>query len=70
MATSMFDIYCLAMAVPGSTHYGYYIISFEFVYVGNVHGKYFYIDYFQKIIIMYNFILTIINKNMLLNVLK
>lgn len=39
MATAMFDIYCLAMAVPGSTHYGYYIISFEFVYVGSVHGK-------------------------------
>jgi uncharacterized membrane protein len=23
------------MATPGSTHYGYYIISYEFVYVGN-----------------------------------
>ncbi|XP_026478090.1 uncharacterized protein LOC113385414 [Ctenocephalides felis] len=39
MATAMFDIYCLAMAVPGSTHYGYYIISFEFVYVGSVHVR-------------------------------
>jgi hypothetical protein len=37
--TAMFDIYCLSQASPGSTHYGYYIISFEFVYVGNVHGK-------------------------------
>jgi len=37
--TAMFDIYCLSQAAPGSTHYGYYIISFEFVYVGNVHGK-------------------------------
>lgn len=27
------------MAAPGSTHYGYYIISYEFVYVGNVHGR-------------------------------
>lgn len=25
------------MAAPGSTHYGYYVISYEFVYVGNVH---------------------------------
>jgi len=29
------------MAAPGSTHYGYYIISYEFVYVGNKHGKVF-----------------------------
>uniref|UniRef100_A0A336LQI4 CSON001065 protein n=1 Tax=Culicoides sonorensis TaxID=179676 RepID=A0A336LQI4_CULSO len=35
--TAVFDLYCLAMAAPGSTHYGYYIISYEFVYVGNVH---------------------------------
>ncbi|XP_055390121.1 uncharacterized protein LOC129619066 isoform X2 [Condylostylus longicornis] len=35
--TGIFDIYCLAMAAPGSTHYGYYIISYEFVYVGNIH---------------------------------
>lgn len=27
------------MAAPGSTHYGYYIISYEFVYVGNVHVR-------------------------------
>lgn len=28
------------MAAPGSTHYGYYFISYEFVYVGNRHGKF------------------------------
>lgn len=39
IATSIFDIYCLAMAAPGSTHYGYFLISYEFVYVGNKHGK-------------------------------
>lgn len=27
------------MAAPGSTHYGYYVISYEFVYVGNRHGN-------------------------------
>jgi hypothetical protein len=27
------------MAAPGSTHYGYYIISYEFVYVGNSHVR-------------------------------
>ena len=35
--TSGFDIYCLHEASPGSTHTGYYIISFDFVYVGNGH---------------------------------
>lgn len=39
IVTSLFDIYCLAMAAPGSTHYGYYFISYEFVYVGNRHGN-------------------------------
>ncbi|KAE8738300.1 hypothetical protein FOCC_FOCC016224 [Frankliniella occidentalis] len=37
--TALFDIYCLAMAEPGSTHYGYYIISYQFVYVGNKHVR-------------------------------
>ncbi|XP_058818233.1 uncharacterized protein LOC131681453 isoform X4 [Topomyia yanbarensis] len=37
--TAIFDIYCLVMAAPGSTHYGYYIISYEFVYVGNKHVR-------------------------------
>ena len=27
------------MAAPGSTHYGYYVISYEFVYVGNPHVR-------------------------------
>lgn len=36
--TAVFDLYCLGMAAPGSTHYGYYIISYEFVYVGSTHG--------------------------------
>lgn len=35
IGTAIFDVYCLAMAAPGSTHYGYFIISYEFVYVGN-----------------------------------
>lgn len=41
IATSIFDLYCLSMAAPGSTHYGYYFISYEFVYVGNRHGNFF-----------------------------
>lgn len=39
IATSIFDVYCLAMAAPGSKHYGYFLISYEFVYVGNRHSK-------------------------------
>ncbi|KAJ8688428.1 hypothetical protein QAD02_024223 [Eretmocerus hayati] len=35
--TAIFDIYCLSQAAPGSTHYGFYWISYEFVYVGNKH---------------------------------
>jgi hypothetical protein len=42
IGTSCFDLYCLSEATPGSTHYGYYLISFDFVYVGNKHGKYVY----------------------------
>jgi hypothetical protein len=37
--TSGFDLYCLHEANPGSSHTGYYIISFDFVYVGNYDGK-------------------------------
>jgi len=37
ICTAAFDIYSLGMAAPGSTHYGYYFISYEFVYVGNSH---------------------------------
>ncbi|XP_015124477.1 uncharacterized protein LOC107046381 [Diachasma alloeum] len=39
ICSAAFDIYCLSQAVPGSTHYGYYIISYEFVYVGNKHVR-------------------------------
>ncbi|GBP24845.1 hypothetical protein EVAR_14178_1 [Eumeta japonica] len=31
----VFDLYCLGMAAPGAVHYGYYVISFQFVYVGS-----------------------------------
>lgn len=40
IASAIFDMYCLSMAAPGSTHYGYYFISYEFVYVGNRHGMF------------------------------
>jgi hypothetical protein len=39
IAFGIFDLYCYSMAAPGSTHYGYYIISYEFVYVGNNHVR-------------------------------
>jgi len=35
--TSAFDVYCLHEAKPGSSHTGFYIFSFDFVYVGNPH---------------------------------
>ncbi|XP_076255226.1 protein pasi2 isoform X2 [Rhynchophorus ferrugineus] len=35
--TACFDLYCYVMAAPGSTHYGYYVISYQFVYVGSRH---------------------------------
>ncbi|KAG6443850.1 uncharacterized protein LOC115456216 [Manduca sexta] len=34
-AQSIFDLYCLYMATPGFHHTGYYVISFQFVYVGS-----------------------------------
>ncbi|XP_059057071.1 uncharacterized protein LOC131850737 [Achroia grisella] len=34
-AQSIFDLYCLGMASPGAVHYGYYVLSFQFVYVGS-----------------------------------
>ncbi|CAH1129771.1 unnamed protein product [Ceutorhynchus assimilis] len=37
--TGLFDLYCYGMAAPGSTHYGYYVISYEFVYVGSRHVR-------------------------------
>jgi hypothetical protein len=39
VGTAIFDMYCLWMAAPGSIHYGYYIISYQFVYVGSPWGK-------------------------------
>ncbi|EEB19351.1 conserved hypothetical protein [Pediculus humanus corporis] len=39
LITSMFDLYCYSVAVPGSIHYGYYLFSFDFVYVGNKHVR-------------------------------
>ncbi|KAF7283514.1 hypothetical protein GWI33_000350 [Rhynchophorus ferrugineus] len=37
--TACFDLYCYVMAAPGSTHYGYYVISYQFVYVGSRHVR-------------------------------
>jgi len=34
---SLFDVYCLVETMPGSNHTGYYLFSFEFVFVGNHH---------------------------------
>lgn len=39
IVTAAFDIYCYSMASPGSTHYGYYLISYQFVYVGSRHVR-------------------------------
>ena len=38
--TSTFDVYCLHEAKPGSSHTGFYIFSFDFVYVGNPHSEF------------------------------
>lgn len=32
-------MYCLGLTKPGVTHYGFYIMSFQFVYVGNPHVR-------------------------------
>ncbi|XP_060534132.1 uncharacterized protein LOC132706672 isoform X2 [Cylas formicarius] len=37
--SGIFDLYCYVMAAPGSTHYGYYVISYQFVYVGSRHVR-------------------------------
>ena len=37
--TDGFNLYCLHEAAPGQNHTGYYIFSFDFVYVGNAHGE-------------------------------
>ncbi|KAL1139613.1 hypothetical protein AAG570_006595 [Ranatra chinensis] len=39
VVTSVFDIYSMALATPGSIHFGFYFISYEFVYVGNKHVR-------------------------------
>ncbi|KAB7494510.1 hypothetical protein Anas_00378 [Armadillidium nasatum] len=39
LVTGLFDIYCLSLTYPGAKHYGYYLFSFDFVYVGNPHVR-------------------------------
>ncbi|KAH8294820.1 hypothetical protein KR018_003372, partial [Drosophila ironensis] len=62
IATSIFDLYCYAMAAPGSTHYGYYIISYEFVYVGNKHVRNMLIVFalFSLIMALVNFVTSVL----------
>ncbi|XP_002020116.2 uncharacterized protein LOC108156274 [Drosophila miranda] len=62
IASSVFDIYCYAMAAPGSTHYGYYIISYEFVYVGNKHVRNMLIVFalFSLIMALINFVTSVL----------
>ncbi|KAH8272643.1 hypothetical protein KR044_008487, partial [Drosophila immigrans] len=62
IGTTIFDIYCYAMAAPGSTHYGYYIISYEFVYVGNKHVRNMLIVFalFSLILALINFFTSIL----------
>ncbi|SPP81163.1 uncharacterized protein LOC117582806 [Drosophila guanche] len=62
IASSIFDIYCYAMAAPGSTHYGYYIISYEFVYVGNKHVRNMLIVFalFSLIMALINFVTSVL----------
>ncbi|KAH8382616.1 hypothetical protein KR009_004388, partial [Drosophila setifemur] len=62
IATSIFDLYCYAMAAPGSTHYGYYIISYEFVYVGNKHVRNMLIVFalFSLIMALINFVTSVL----------
>ncbi|KAK8394080.1 hypothetical protein O3P69_006348 [Scylla paramamosain] len=35
MVTGLFDIYALFLAAPGSSRYGFYLFSYDFVYAGN-----------------------------------
>jgi len=37
--TSVVDVYLLELAKPGSDHTGYFLFSFDFVYVGNHHVR-------------------------------
>ena len=40
VATQIFDVYCLLMAAPGVQHYGYFLISYDFVFAGNADGQF------------------------------
>ena len=51
--TGLFEIYCLSLAYPGAVHYGYYLFSFDFVYVGNPHGN-LYTTQVAKIVVIHN----------------
>ncbi|XP_068204451.1 uncharacterized protein [Palaemon carinicauda] len=39
IVTGIFDIYSLSLAAPGSSHYGFYLFSYDFVYTGNEHVR-------------------------------
>ncbi|XP_071522938.1 uncharacterized protein pasi2 isoform X2 [Panulirus ornatus] len=39
IVTGVFDIYTLSLAAPGSSHYGFYLFSYDFVYSGNPHVR-------------------------------
>ncbi|KAK7068853.1 hypothetical protein SK128_000746 [Halocaridina rubra] len=39
IVTGLFDIYALTLAAPGSSHYGFYLFSYDFVYTGNEHVR-------------------------------
>ncbi|XP_047482375.1 uncharacterized protein LOC125034545 isoform X1 [Penaeus chinensis] len=39
IVTGCFDIYSLSLAAPGSSHYGFYLFSYDFVYSGNPHVR-------------------------------
>ncbi|XP_042239321.1 uncharacterized protein LOC121877593 isoform X1 [Homarus americanus] len=40
IVTGVFDIYALSLAAPGSSHYGFYLFSYDFVYSGSPHVRY------------------------------
>ncbi|KAG0717587.1 hypothetical protein GWK47_054104 [Chionoecetes opilio] len=39
LVTGLFDIYSLSLAEPGSSHYGFYLFSYDFVYAGNLNVR-------------------------------
>lgn len=39
IVTGIFDVYALSLAAPGSSHYGFYLFSYDFVYTGNPHVR-------------------------------